>query len=97
MEFGTKEVSLSVGFDKSADGLVEAENKCLDNDAARRLLSLLGLLPHGVIKMSHDLEGLVSDACFCFLLFVVVAVFVSISDFILCLACALAYRRKFSK
>ena len=55
-EFGTKEASLSVLFESVGGG----EGSCLRNDVTRRLLSLLSLLPHGALKMSHDLEGLVS-------------------------------------
>lgn len=61
LEFGTKEASFSARLEPTNE--VEAESgelKCLGKDDARRLLSLLGLLPHGVVKMSHDLEGLVS-------------------------------------
>ena len=58
MEFGTKEPSLSVEV-RGDGGTAEV---CLGKGAARRLLSLLDLLPHGVVKISHDVEGLVSGA-----------------------------------
>lgn len=57
LEFGTKEDSLSVDFEGTGD----AAGLCLGEGGARRLLSLLSLLPHGVLKMSHDLDGLVSE------------------------------------
>lgn len=56
LEFGTKEASLSVLFER----IEGVEERYLRDEAARRLLSLLSLLPHGALKMSHDLEGLVS-------------------------------------
>lgn len=56
MEFGTKEPSLSVQIRENE----EAVGVCLGKGAAQRLLSLLELLPHGVMKISHDVEGLVS-------------------------------------
>ena len=56
MEFGTKEASLTAHI-KEDDGETEA---CLAKGSAQQFLTLLELLPHGVIKMSHDLEGLVS-------------------------------------
>lgn len=59
MEFGTKEPSMAVQIRKDADGAAEA---CLGAGAARRLLSLLELLPHGVMKISHDVEGLVRNS-----------------------------------
>lgn len=59
LEFGTKEAFLSVHFE-SIGGV---EERCIHSEAARRLLSLLSLLPHGALKMSHDLDGLVSRAC----------------------------------
>lgn len=62
MEYGTKETSLSVRLE--FDG--ESAGSRFGDDDARRLLSLLSLLPHGVLKMSHDLEGLVSERRFCF-------------------------------
>lgn len=59
LEFGTKEASFSVHFES-----IEAVEKiCIHSEATRRLLSLLSILPHGALKMSHDLEGLVSRAC----------------------------------
>ncbi|CAM9620742.1 unnamed protein product [Ectocarpus fasciculatus] len=59
MEFGTKEPSMAVQIRKDADAAAEA---CLGAGAARRLLSLLELLPHGVMKISHDVEGLVETS-----------------------------------
>ena len=56
MEFGTKEASLTAHIEED-DGETEA---CLAKGSAEQFLTLLELLPHGVIKMSHDLEGLVS-------------------------------------
>ena len=72
MEFGTKEPSMAVQIRKDADAAAEA---CLGAGAARRLLSLLELLPHGVMKISHDVEGLVrklvrSSVFFLFIYFV---------------------------
>ncbi|CAM9513569.1 unnamed protein product [Pylaiella littoralis] len=58
MEFGTKEPSLSVQI----RGNEEAVEVCLGKGAAQRLLSLLELLPHGVMKISHDVEGLVETS-----------------------------------
>lgn len=55
MEFGTKEPSLSV----RVRGTEEPAELCLGKGATHRLLSLLDLLPHGVMKISHDVEGLV--------------------------------------
>lgn len=60
MEFGTKEPSLSV----QVRGSEEPVEACLGKGAAHRLLSLLDLLPHGVVKISHDVEGLVSRVAF---------------------------------
>lgn len=61
MEFGTKEPSLSVQVRGNGG---PAEEVCLGEGATQRLLSLLDLLPHGVMKISHDVEGLVSTlAC----------------------------------
>lgn len=57
MEFGTKEPSLQVQIREDNDAEVGV---CLGEGAARRLLALLELLPHGVMKISHDVEGLVS-------------------------------------
>lgn len=62
-EFGTKEASISARLEEGLGvELVEEakEISCLRHEGARQLLSLLTLLPHGVLKMSHDLEGLVS-------------------------------------
>ncbi|CAN0563159.1 unnamed protein product, partial [Ectocarpus sp. 12 AP-2014] len=59
MEFGTKEPSMAVQVRKDADAAV---GTCLGAGAARRLLSLLELLPHGVVKISHDVEGLVETS-----------------------------------
>lgn len=56
MEFGTKEPSLSV----RVRGTEEPAEVCVGKGATHRLLSLLDLLPHGVMKISHDVEGLVS-------------------------------------
>eukprot|EP00903_Cladosiphon_okamuranus_P006582 g6430.t1 len=58
MEFGTKEPSLSV----RVRGKEEPAEVCLGKGAAHRLLSLLDLLPHGVVKISHDVEGLVETS-----------------------------------
>lgn len=59
LEFGTKEPSMAVQVRKDADA---AAGTCLGAGAARRLLSLLELLPHGVVKISHDVEGLVRNS-----------------------------------
>ena len=56
MEFGTKEASLTAHVEQDDRGM----EACLARSSAQRFLTLLELLPHGVIKMSHDLEGLVS-------------------------------------
>ncbi|CAM9348359.1 unnamed protein product, partial [Laminaria digitata] len=58
LEFGTKETSLTAHVEES-DGETEA---CLTRGSAQQFLTLLELLPHGVIKMSHDLEGLVETS-----------------------------------
>eukprot|EP00752_Nemacystus_decipiens_P004012 g3675.t1 len=58
MEFGTKEPSLSV----QVRGTEEPAKMCLGKGATHRLLSLLDLLPHGVMKISHDVEGLVETS-----------------------------------
>ncbi|CAM9740717.1 unnamed protein product, partial [Hapterophycus canaliculatus] len=59
MEFGTKEPSLQVQIREDGDA---GAGVCLSEGAARRLLSLLELLPHGVMKISHDVEGLVETS-----------------------------------
>lgn len=64
LEFG-KEKSLSAHLDEGTEDVARGKEtggvlRCLEHEGARRLLSLLQLLPHGVVKMSHDLEGLVS-------------------------------------
>lgn len=61
MEYGTKEPSMTLQIRKDADDDAAAVETCLDAGAARRLLSLLSLLPHGVMKISHDVEGLVRN------------------------------------
>lgn len=65
MEFGTKEPSLSV----RVQGNEKPAEVCLGKGAAQRLLSLLDLLPHGVMKISHDVEGLVSGVAFGLVIF----------------------------
>lgn len=57
-EFGRKDTMLSVRFGEEATET--AYSTCLSEEGRHRLLSLLQLLPHGVVKMSHDLPGLVS-------------------------------------
>lgn len=71
MEYGTKEASLTAHI-KESDGEAGA---CLARGSAQQFLTLLELLPHGVIKISHDLEGLVSEClvplrgCCCILVY----------------------------
>lgn len=58
-EFGKKEASLSVRMQEgSGNGLWDGSCS-LRMEFAERLLAMLSLLPHGVLKMSHDLKGLV--------------------------------------
>ena len=41
---------------------VEAPATCIDSDTAKRLISALYVVPHGVISMSMELEGLVETS-----------------------------------
>lgn len=43
-------------------GPLAAPGQCLSDEGAQRLLALLLLLPHGVLKMSHAVEGLVETS-----------------------------------
>lgn len=62
LEYGTKEAFLSVRLEGTGDAVGAGEASSIEEGGVRRLLSLLSLLPHGVVKMSHDLEGLVETS-----------------------------------
>ena len=57
-EFGSMETNLNVKF----TGSNELPDKCLSNQSQMDLVGLLRALPHGVLKYSHDVEGLVETS-----------------------------------
>lgn len=54
-EYGALEKQLSVSFSRAAD---PSPNQALTADSASKLLTLLLTLPHGVIKYSHTVPGI---------------------------------------
>lgn len=81
LEYGTKEAFLSVRLEGTGDAVGAGEASSIEEGGVRRLLSLLSLLPHGVVKMSHDLEGLVR-------FFFVLLLFLCVCDlFCVCVIC----------
>jgi dipeptidase D len=56
-EYGTKEPNLQVGFEKS-----NKPDRVMQQDFQRRLLNSLYCVPHGVYRMSPDIEGLVQTS-----------------------------------
>ena len=57
-EFGSMEPNISIKF----TGSDEASEKCLSEESQTSLIGLLRTLPHGVLKYSHDVEGLVETS-----------------------------------
>ena len=57
-EFGTIERNLKVNF----SGLDKSSNKTLSKESQTKMIGLLRTLPHGVLKYSHDVEGLVETS-----------------------------------
>ena len=55
-EFGTMEPNFDVKFTGSS----ELPDKCLSDSSQMELIGLLRTLPHGVLKYSHDVQGLVA-------------------------------------
>ena len=56
-EFGSIEDSIKISLDS-----INTSENILTNDSAMKLITLLNLLPHGVIKMSHEVPGLVETS-----------------------------------
>ena len=57
-EFGSKEKNLKIGF----AGLNASPEKTLTNSSQTALIGLLRTIPHGVLKFSHDVKGLVETS-----------------------------------
>ena len=57
-EFGSKENKLKIGF----TGLDDSPDMTLTNNSQTALIGLLRTIPHGVLKYSHDVEGLVETS-----------------------------------
>ena len=57
-EFGSKEKNLKIGF----AGLNDSPEKTLTNSSQTALIGLLRTIPHGVLKYSHDVKGLVETS-----------------------------------
>jgi len=57
-EFGSKEKNLKINF----AGLDDSPDKTLTEDSQAALVGLLRTIPHGVLKYSHDVEGLVETS-----------------------------------
>ena len=57
-EFGSMETNLQVNL----SGLDDSPDKTLTKDSQTNIISLLRTLPHGVLKYSHDVEGLVETS-----------------------------------
>ena len=57
-EFGSMETNLRVNL----SGLNDSPDKTLTKDSQTKIISLLRTLPHGVLKYSHDVEGLVETS-----------------------------------
>jgi len=57
-EFGSKEKNLKINF----AGLDDSPDKTLTEDSQTALVGLLRTIPHGVLKYSHDVEGLVETS-----------------------------------
>ena len=57
-EFGSKEKNLRITF----AGLDDAPEKTLASNSQKALIGLLRTIPHGVLKYSHDVEGLVETS-----------------------------------
>ena len=57
-EFGSMETNLQVNL----SGLNDSPDKTLTKDSQTKIISLLRTLPHGVLKYSHDVEGLVETS-----------------------------------
>ena len=57
-EFGSKEKNLKISF----AGLDDSPDKTLTKDSQAALVGLLRTIPHGVLKYSHDVEGLVETS-----------------------------------
>jgi dipeptidase D len=57
-EFGSIEKNMKVKF----TGSEESSEQCLSNESQTSLIGLLRTLPHGVLKYSHDVEGLVETS-----------------------------------
>ena len=57
-EFGSKEKKLKISF----AGLDDSPEKTLTNNSQTALIGLLRTIPHGVLKYSHDVEGLVETS-----------------------------------
>ena len=58
VEFGSVEPNMNVKF----TGSDELPEKCLTKQSQTDLVGLLRTLPHGVLKYSHDVEGLVETS-----------------------------------
>ncbi len=57
-EFGSKEKNLKISF----AGLDDSPEKTLTEESQTALVGLLRTIPHGVLKYSHDVEGLVETS-----------------------------------
>jgi dipeptidase D len=57
-EFGSKEKNLKISF----AGLDDSPDRTLTEDSQTALVGLLRTIPHGVLKYSHDVEGLVETS-----------------------------------
>jgi len=57
-EFGSKEKNMRITF----AGLDDAPEKTLASNSQKALIGLLRTIPHGVLKYSHDVEGLVETS-----------------------------------
>ena len=57
-EFGTMEPNFDIKFTGSS----ELPDKCLSDSSQMELIGLLRTLPHGVLKYSHDVQGLVETS-----------------------------------
>ena len=57
-EFGTMEPNIDIKF----TGSNELPDKCLSDSSQMELIRLLRTLPHGVLKYSHEVEGLVETS-----------------------------------
>jgi dipeptidase D len=57
-EFGSKEKNLKISF----AGLDDSPDKTLTEESQTALIGLLRTIPHGVLKYSHDVEGLVETS-----------------------------------